>query len=567
MAWQPWNAETLALAKKEGKLLFISSGYFACHWCHVMQRESYRNPAIAEILNKYYIPVKVDRELNPALDEHLIDFVQRTNGRAGWPLNVFLTPEGYPVVGMTYVPPEKFRTLLQRLQKMWQAEGPKISQLAAQALEVLVEERRAKPGEALVSRGELRQKFLATALGIADEMAGGFGQQNRFPMSPQLSTLLEIQAREVDETLAHFLRLTLEQMAARGLRDHLGGGFFRYTVDPDWRTPHYEKMLYTQALLAELYLRAAEVFADSRWAAVARDTLDFAWREMCAGEACVASFSAVDDQGVEGGYYLWKEDELKALLPGELGELAREHWQLQGFDHQPDGVLPMAGKTAEELAEARRLPVEQVRAQLDKARRLLLQARGKRRLPVDDKRLAGWNGLMLAAFSRAARQLDSAKDLKRAEKLRNYLVEQLWDGKALRRAVHQGQPVGQASLADYAYVARGLKLWARASGRKEDGRLAERLLQVAWQRFHTGQGWRSAAIALLPGMPAVQAQEDGALPAASAIIVGLSLEAEDRKLREQARKLVPATWRAVQDNSFWYASTVRMLLARPRAFP
>ena len=561
VAWQEWNAQTLALARKEGKLLFISSGYFACHWCHVMQRESYSDPAIAEILNKYFIPVKVDRELNPALDEHLIDFVQRTRGRAGWPLNVFLTPEGYPVVGMTYVPPEKFRTLLERLQKMWQAEGEKVSRLARQALDVLVEQRKGQTRESLVSRAGLQRKFLETALGIADEMAGGFGQQSRFPMTPQLAALLEIQAREKDESLGNFLRLTLDQMASRGLRDHLGGGFFRYTVDPDWSTPHYEKMLYTQALLAELYLRAAEVFSEPAWADVARDTLKFTLREMCSdGDACVASFSAVDDKGVEGGYYLWKEKELKALLPGRLWELAREHWQLKDFGRKPEGVLPMVGRTAEELAKDHHMPVAQVRVELDKARGLLLEARGKRRLPVDDKRLAGWNGLMLSALSRAAVQLSEPGLLGRAEKLRDYLVKQLWDGKRLHRAVHQGRPVGQASLADYAYVARGLKHWAKASGRKEDARLADRLLEAAWEKFHTDQGWRSASVALLPGMPAVQAQEDGALPAASAIIMELSLKSENARLREQAKKLVPATWLAVQDSPFWYASSVRMLL-------
>ena len=569
VAWQEWNAQTLALAKKEGKLLFISSGYFACHWCHVMQRESYSDPAIAEILNKYFIPVKVDRELNPALDEHLIDFVQRTRGRAGWPLNVFLTPEGYPVVGMTYVPPEKFRTLLERLQKMWQAEGEKVSRLARQALDVLVEQRRGQIKKSLVSRAGLQRKFLETALGIADEMAGGFGQQSRFPMTPQLATLVEIQAREKDETLGHFLRLTLEQMVSRGLRDHLGGGFFRYTVDPDWRTPHYEKMLYTQALLAGLYLRAAEVFAEPAWADVARDTLEFTLREMCPdGGACVASFSAVDDKGVEGGYYLWKEKELIALLPGRLWELAREHWQLEDFGRKPEGVLPMMGKTAEELAKAHDMPVAQVRVQLHKARRLLLEARSKRGLPVDDKRLAGWNGLMLSALSRAAAQLPAPDYLSRAEKLRDYLVKQLWDGKQLYRAVHQGRPVGQASLADYAYVARGLKHWAGASGRKEDARLADRLLEAAWGKFHTDQGWRSASVALLPGMPAAWAQEDGALPAASPIIMELSLKSENASLREQARKRVPATWQAVQDDPFWYASSVRMLLfaqGSPRA--
>jgi uncharacterized protein YyaL (SSP411 family) len=560
VAWQPWNAETLALAQKEGKMLFISSGYFACHWCHVMQQESYRNQAIAEILNKYYIPVKVDRELNPALDEHLIDFVQRTQGRAGWPLNVFLTPEGYPVVGMTYVPPEKFRTLLERLQKMWQAEGPKVTDLAKQALDVLVEQRRTRVGDALISRRELQQKFLRSALGIADDLAGGFGQQNRFPMTPQLSILLEIQARQPDENLAHFLRLTLDQMASRGLRDHLGGGFFRYTVDPDWRTPHYEKMLYTQALLANLYLRAAEVFKEARYQEVAEDTLRFAVAEMCAGSACVASFSAVDDKGVEGGYYLWKEAGLKQLLKGGLWELARDHWQLQGFDRHPDGVLPMLGIPVGKLAMTRNRPVNKISEQLEKARGILLKARSQRSLPVDNKRLAGWNGLMLAALSRLAQQSGELEFRNAARVLRDYLVEKLWDGRHLHRAIHQGKPVGQASLADYAYVAQGLKQYARLTGQRQDENLADSLLNVAWQDFYTSKGWTSSSDALLPGMPAVQVQEDGALPAASAVVLKLSLLSGDAALREKAGTLIPASWLAVQDNPFWYAGSVNTLL-------
>ncbi|WP_456380380.1 thioredoxin domain-containing protein [Thiolapillus sp.] len=564
--WQAWNAQTLELAKKEDKLLFISSGYFACHWCHVMQRESYQDAVIAELLNTWFIPVKIDRELNPALDEHLIDFVRRTQGHAGWPLNVFLTPEGYPVAGIIYVPAEQFRVLLGRMQKMWQAEKAQVTGLARQAMKELVRQRQSSgnPGGPLPGK-ELLQKFLGSAMGMADEMAGGFGQQNRFPMTPQLSAMLEIQARDPDESLADFLRLTLDYMARKGLRDHLAGGFFRYTVDPDWQTPHYEKMLYTQALLAGLYLRAAEVFKEPAYAEVARNTLAFAVREMCNGDACVASFSAVDDEGVEGAYYLWKEAELKQLLKGELWELARKYWQLQGFESRPGGVLPMRGDSVEELAKSRNRPVAQIRKQLEQAQQLLLAARSKRSLPVDDKRLAGWNGLMLSALSKAARQLDAPEFLGPAKKLRNYLVKQLWNGKQLYRAVHQGQPVGQASLADYAYVARGLKRWAEVSGNKNDGRLADELLTVAWRDFYTDHGWLSSSRALLPGMPSVQTQEDGALPAAAAIVMRLSLASGNAQLRSKAQKLIPATWLAVQGKPFWYASSVEVLLSSPTA--
>ena len=562
--WQIWSAETLELARKEGKLLFISSGYFACHWCHVMQRESYSNPAIAELLNTYFIPVKVDRELNPALDEHLIDFVQRTQGRAGWPLNVFLTPEGYPVVGMTYLPPERFRVLLGKLQKMWQAEKKEVTELAGKALDALVAQRQKKTPDKPLTNEQLQQAYLASAMAMSDELAGGFGQQNRFPMTPQLSTLLEIQAREPKKSLEHFLRLTLDQMANRGLRDHLAGGFFRYTVDPDWQTPHYEKMLYTQALLADLYLRAARVFDNPAYAQTARDTLAFTLREMCAGSpACIASFSAVDAQGVEGGHYLWTEKELKKALDPSLLKLASEYWQLKGFRNRPEGVLPMKGKSVEVLAKQLKEPVGEVRTLLAEAKKRLLEARQQRQLPVDDKRLAGWNGLLLHALASAAQQLKDPEFLAAAERLRDYLLTDLWDGRQLFRAVHEGKPIGQASLADYAYVAQGLYSWAKVSKRLEDRKMADRLLNIAWSRFCTDKGWISGSQALLPGMPSVMAQEDGALPAAAAIILQLSLGSGDPLLRDKAQAILKDTRLAIQDNPFWYASDVKVLLTAP----
>ncbi|WP_456405931.1 thioredoxin domain-containing protein [Thiolapillus sp.] len=562
--WQVWSAKTLELARKEGKLLFVSSGYFACHWCHVMQRESYQNAAIAELLNTLFIPVKVDRELNPALDEHLIDFVQRTQGRAGWPLNVFLTPEGYPLVGMTYVPPERFRVLLGRLQKMWHAEKEEATELARQALEALVAQRQSQTDDTPLPNKDLQQSFLKTVMLMADELAGGFGQQNRFPMTPQLTTLLEIQARRPTESVEQFLRLTLDQMAAKGLRDHLAGGFFRYTVDPDWRVPHYEKMLYTQALLASLYLRAADVFKQPEYARVAQDTLEFTLREMCGNSpGCVASFSAVDAQGVEGGYYLWKEKELKQVLDSEQLELAQAHWLLDDFENRPEGVLPMLGVSVEQLARQRKQPVSRIREQLAKARKRLLKARSERSLPVDDKRLAGWNGLLLTALTTAADQLRNQEFRTAANRLRDYLLHELWNGRELFRAVHNGKPMGQASVADYAYVVQGLRNWAKISNSSKDLELANRILRVAWSKFHTDKGWLSGSQALLPGMPSVKAQEDGALPSATALIMSLSLTSDDEQLRSKAKAVIRDIRLAVQDNPFWYASHVNTLLASP----
>ncbi len=564
--WQPWSAEVLKLAQEQGKMIFISSGYFSCHWCHVMQRESYRNPEVAALLNQYFIPVKVDRELNTALDEHLIDFVQRTQGRAGWPLNVFLTPEGYPLVGTTYLPAQRFQALLKKLGTAWNTQAPTLKKLAREALAALQQARKDdQQASDLVPAATLLADFRKSALGAADQLSGGFGQQNRFPMTPQLSALLSIQAQHADSDLERFLRLTLDKMAARGLRDQLAGGFFRYTVDPQWLTPHYEKMLYTQALLAELYLQAAKVLKHPAYEQVAVDTLDFVLHDMKGkDDAYVASFSAVDGAGVEGGYYLWNPMQLKTLLPTPLLQVAVLHWQL---DRSDEAMLPLQGATAEDIAKKLQQPMDQITQQIEQARSILLRARSQRQLPVDDKQLAGWNGLLLKSLALAAAQTGNPRFVVAGQKLRDYLVQALWDGQQLLRAKHQGKALGQAALADYAYVAEGLKAWAKYSKNDDDLKLSRQLLHKAWNYFYSDQGWRSAHQALLPGMPATYAQEDGALPAAVAVIMRLSLDSGDADLQQQAQRILQPLQQRIQSQPFWYASYMVLFNSEQKARP
>ncbi len=280
--WQIWGPDALERARSENRLLFISSGYFACHWCHVMQRESYQNPETAALLNRHFIPVKIDRELQPALDAHLIEFVQRTRGSAGWPLNVFLTPEGYPLLGMTYERPTAFRELLGKLQNAWSRESDKLKGMALKASEQMARSRSPAAVEPVDPQG-LRRRLVASALELGDDLQGGFGRQNRFPMAPQLSVLLDSLRPQPNPELHAFLELTLDQTATQGLRDHLAGGFFRYTVDQGWQIPHFEKMLYTQAQLILLYIKAADVLERTDYLDVARDTVEFVVREMAGG--------------------------------------------------------------------------------------------------------------------------------------------------------------------------------------------------------------------------------------------------------------------------------------------
>ncbi len=567
VAWQDWGQAAVDLARAEDKLLFVSSGYFSCHWCHVMQRESYQNDAIADILNRHFVPVKLDRELHGALDAHLISFVEQTQGLAGWPLNVFLTPEGYPLIGATYLPPERFQAVLLGLNNSWREERGRLRNLARRTLLELM---RDTPQESVApwSATALQGAVLEQASTLADPLSGGFGDQSRFPMSPQLLTLLDLQAKAPDQRLAEFLILTLDNMATQGLRDHLAGGFFRYTVDPTWQIPHFEKMLYTQALLAEVYLRASRVFGRDDYAAVARDTLAFVIREMGGPQgAFVASFSAVDGAGEEGGVYLWTVDQLHRLLGEQDTALARRYWNMLDISPLDAGHLPRRGESVSQIAEATEQPEPAVVARLQSIRGRLLDARAQRVLPVDEKELAGWNGLLLAALSRAALAWDDREIRAAAGRVRDFLRNRLWDGAALRRAVAGDRALGKATLEDYAYVAYGMAEYARLSGDPTDRTFVAALLNLAWERFHGPGGWRRDDRPLIPGLGERPALPEGALPAPSAVLIRLALNSGDPELAAKAASAAAGARPQAQSEPFWYAGHLAALLALPSAGP
>ncbi|MCB1801504.1 MAG: thioredoxin domain-containing protein [Gammaproteobacteria bacterium] len=565
VAWQDWGEAAVATAREQGKLLFISSGYFSCHWCHVMQRESYQDPAIAELLNSRFIPVKLDRELHGALDAYLIDFLEKTEGHAGWPLNIFLTPEGYPLIGATYLPPERFAEVLKRLDAAWQDERGRLRNLARRTLlQLMLNEKQAETPA--LDTAALDAALLQQAMAIADPLEGGFGDQNKFPMAPQMMALLDLQARAPNLQLREFLVLTLDRMAGEGLRDQLAGGFFRYVVDPSWQVPHFEKMLYTQAQLSEVYLRAAEVLDRPDYADVARDTLDFVIREMRAdGGGFVASFSAVDGAGVEGGVYLWQTDQLHGLLGEEDTALARRHWRMQDLPALDAGYLPRSGESIAQTAARLEQPETEVARRLADIRQRLLEVRARRSLPVDDKVLSGWNGLLLAALSRAAQRWPDAEYGNVARELRDHLRDRLWDGKALRRAVSGGRELGKASIEDYAYVAYGIATFAEVSGEPADRTLVAVLLRLAWERYHGPGGWRLDDQPLLPGMAEQVALSEGALPAPSALLIATAAASDNPELVAMAHAAAEQGRPLAQPEPFWYSGHLALLRSHPVA--
>jgi uncharacterized protein YyaL (SSP411 family) len=516
VAWQEWNAETLARARRENNVLFVSLGYFSCHWCHVMQRESYRNPAIADLLNRYFIPVKVDRELNGALDTALLDFSERLNGVSGWPLNAFVTPEGYPVYAVLYMPPDEFKALLTRLAANWKEHGDALKQAARDAAPRPSASAAVTPTADAAQRQE--QAFLAAVWESADTLQGGFSRVSKFPMAPQLARLLEIYARDRDPRLAGFLQLSLDQMARRGLRDHVNGGFFRYTVDPDWQTPHFEKMLADNAQLAPLYARAAELFKRSDYLDVARETLDFMLEVLRGPEGgFYTATSALDQRGREGGAYLWQPEALrKRLAPAEF-ELLGRVWSLSGPPPFELGHLPM------EKAETG--PAERQRLKPILAR---LKAAGRTREAVLDSKInAGLNGLALSALSRAGRGEPRFDEAARA--LRVYLEGRMLHQGRLARARAGKRLFPDAELDDHAFVVAGLLDYARVFRDDSAERLARGLARQAWRRFFSPAGWRREEKPLLATARPEPTLADGALPSASARLVAATLSLLQRR--------------------------------------
>ena len=559
VAWQEWNAASVERARREGKLLYLSIGYFSCHWCHVMQRESYRNAQIARYLNEHVIPVKVDRELEPALDARLIEFAEKTRGMSGWPLNVFVTPDGHPLYATLYHPPEEFHKILVRIEQLWRNDRARLTTLAR--IEAVAPQGPGKPEANGAQARALADSVVAEALKAADSVQGGFGEQSKFPQSPQLTFLLAHYERKQDPRLKEFLLLTLDAMAINGLQDHLGSGFFRYTVDPSWKTPHFEKMLYDNAQLARLYRDAARVFGRDDYRRIANRTLDFMLRELRAPSgALIAALSALDDKGVEGGYYLWSTADLERLLTPVEREVYRLHAGMIDAAPFESGYLPLRALPVAEIAARRKQEPADVDKQIASAEDKLRAARAQRVLPRDTKELAAWNGLALMAFAEAAQATKDPRYHEAAQAIRDFLAKQLWDGKALVRSRANGKASGKVALEDYAYVTLGLTEWAVLTGEARDYALAQAVASAAWNRFYGPKGFRLEESSLLVTETGQDVLSDGAMPSPSAVLAEASLrlteKTGDKALRRQVLAALNSGSAAISNNPFWYATPV-----------
>jgi uncharacterized protein YyaL (SSP411 family) len=550
--WMQWNKATLAKAKKENKIIFISIGYFSCHWCHVMQRESYQSKTIAALLNKDYISVKVDRELNPVLDKRLIEFVQITTGSAGWPLNVFLTPDGYPLVGATYMPHDNFATVLKRLQKRWKTDAQALGDMAKNRNETLTnmletQERTSSNKSISNAINHLQQVIMKNA----DTLQGGFGNR-KFPSTPQLSALLAISKQKKDATIDDFLQLTLNQMARKGLHDDIGGGFYRYTVDPAWEIPHFEKMLYTNALIPLLFFDAAEHYNNPEYRQVALETLHFVIESMRGkGNAYISSLSAVDNKNEEGGFYLWTRQQLAKILNKQELDLAYKVWGLNQTNELAAGNLPRRDGSLAEMAKKMAKPIKIFEKDINTIRNKLKAYRNKHRgLPRDTKLLASQNGMLLGAFSKGISYDQSL--YKYADRLATFL-QNLWNGKQLRRSAADAT---QGTLDDYAAVAWGLLSWGKSTGNTKAIQTGLAIARTAWKRFYQHGIWRETTQSLLPKGTKLSHLQDGAIPSAEFFLLSASQLSDDANLRRNISAVLGNSTRSIEVDPYAYASII-----------
>ena len=413
--WYPWGPEAFERARREDRPLLLSVGYSACHWCHVMERESFEDPAIAGLMNERFVNIKVDREERPDVDSIYMQAVQSMTGHGGWPMTVFLTPDGVPFYGGTYFPPGDrhgmpgFPRVLQAVAEYYRDRRGEATQVGQELLDRLRQAERVRAGGDLLGPSVLDAAYQGLRAEF-DARHGGLGRAPKFPQPMAFDFLLRYwRRRDVPDAL-RMVRETLTRMARGGIYDQLGGGFHRYSVDQVWLVPHFEKMLYDQAQLALLYLQAWQVTGDPEYRRVTEETLDYVVREMTHPEGGFYSTQDADSEGEEGKFFLWDPAEIESLLDPETARVALHYWGVaDGANFEGRSILHVP-RDPEEVAAALGLTPDKVSELLRRARAILFARREGRVKPGrDEKVLSGWNGMMLRAFAEASRALGTSR--------------------------------------------------------------------------------------------------------------------------------------------------------------
>ena len=561
--WYPWGEEAFAKARNEDKPIFLSIGYSTCHWCHVMERESFESPEIARLLNQWFISIKVDREEHPDLDQVYMSAVTALTGRGGWPLNVFLTPELKPFFGGTYVPPERrgsmagMKELLPALAEAWRTRREELAHSAEELTAALSRQldREAAPGE--LSARLLDAAFNQAAQAF-DPAHGGFGEAPKFPRPHELGFLLRYWARTGAAQALEMTSTTLDHLARGGIHDHLGGGFHRYSTDAEWLVPHFEKMLYDQALLARAYLEAFQVTGRQDFADAARDIFGYVLRDLRDARGGFYSAEDADSEGEEGVFYVWTPEETVALLGEEEGGLFNRFYGVtsEGSFERGSSVLHVE-QPLEAFAALKGLPPEELGQRLAACRQRLAAARARRPRPHrDEKILTSWNGLMIASLAYGGAALGEPRYLDAAAQAADFILGSLVRDGLLLRRWRQGDARYAGTLEDYAFFTAGLlELYEATFDARwltEAQRWAGAMVDRFWDEARGGFFFRAREEAPL----IVRAKEpyDGATPsgnsAAALVLLRLGRLTADERLERLGQRALAAFAPQLQETPF-----------------
>ncbi len=530
--WYPWGPEAFARAKEEDKPIFLSIGYSTCHWCHVMERESFEDVEIARLMNQHFVCIKIDRERRPDVDEFYMTAVHVLGQRGGWPMSSFLTPGGEPFFGGTYYPPPRFTDLLQRVSAAWAGQREQLMQQAAQVTDK-VRQATAARGKAEAVGREALEKAVAQILERHDPALGGFGGAPKFPHEPELLYLLARSQRHGDAKALAAAENSLDAMARGGIYDQVGGGFHRYSTDAEWLVPHFEKMLYNQAHLSRAYLAAFSLTGKPFYGRVARETLDYFLREMTAPEGGFYSATDADSSGVEGEFFVWTPEDLRGVLPEADAELAISLWGVtERGNFEGNNILHLA-RGFETFAAAEGLEVDQLLERVDDIRDLLWRAREVREHPLrDDKIVTAWNGMMITALAEGAEVLGaesspkkgaSGKYLAAALAAADFVWARNRQGSGELWRIHLGGSSSIPALQeDYAYLAEAFATLYDVTGEARWLERARELADAMLERFwddESGGFYMTAAGADPHLIARPKSPNDGAIPSGNSVAV------------------------------------------------
>ena len=519
--WFPWSEKAFARAVAENKPIFLSIGYSTCHWCHVMARESFDDEEIAEILNRHFISIKVDREQHPNIDEIYMTGVQLISGRGGWPMSNFLTPQGKPFFGATYYPPQQFTQLLLQVQRIWLSSEARL-RVDANSISERINQLLAVGEAAEISPAVLKQAT-KTALENYDAKDGGFSDAPKFPNETLLLFILDQLRREDNAPLQAALEHTLQKMAQGGLYDQVGGGFHRYSVDSHWLVPHFEKMLYNQALLAKVYSEAYQLTGEALYGYILRETLDYVLRDMRDNNGCFYSATDADSEEEEGLFFVWTPQQLESVLnKSDADWLQRIYGVTELGNFEGSNILHLP-HSYQEIATREQLTITQLYQRLEKIRQRLYRQREQRIHPLrDEKVITAWSAMMTTAMAQGGLALDDKRYLQAAEQCAHYLYQQHWNerDKQLWRIGWQGEASVAAVQEDYAYFIEALITLYDATADKQwltrAQSLTDQMIAIFWDSRQGGffAGTESTAT---PTIVRAKSTSDGAIPSGNSV--------------------------------------------------